>query len=187
MRATKLLKEEHEIILSGLRVLEALADKAMRGDAVPEKVLGEVLEFLGGFADAHHHGKEEEILFPAMERAGFPREGGPLAVMLLEHEEGRGLIATLRQTAPRAGGTHAERMQFAAAARGYAQLLSAHIDKENQVLFVMADQAIAPDEQQRVDEAFDVFEREFGARRALHEAAVGRLSSDLGTREVSWT
>jgi hemerythrin-like domain-containing protein len=187
MRATKLLKEEHEIILRGLRVLEALAAKAMRGEEVPVKVLAELLEFLGGFADAHHHGKEEEILFPAMERAGFPRDGGPLAVMLHEHEEGRGLIATLQATAARAGGTHAERMQFAVAARGYAQLLSAHIDKENQVLFVMADRIIPRDEQQRVDEAFDVFERDFGARRALHEAAVGRLSSGLGTREVSWT
>jgi hemerythrin-like domain-containing protein len=187
MRATKLLKEEHEIILRGLRVLEALAARAARGEEVPAKAVGEVLEFLGGFADAHHHGKEEEILFPAMERAGFPRDGGPLEVMLHEHEQGRAFIAALRQTAPRAGGTHAERMRFAAAARGYAQLLSAHIDKENQVLFVMADQAIAPDEQRRVDEAFDLFERDFGARRALHEAAVGRLSSDLGTREVSWT
>jgi hemerythrin-like domain-containing protein len=187
MRATKLLKEEHEIILRGLRVLEALAATAMRGEEVPGKVLAELLEFLGGFADAHHHGKEEEILFPAMERAGFPLDGGPLAVMLHEHEEGRDLIATLQKTAARAGGTHAERMQFAVAARSYAQLLSAHIDKENQVLFVMADRVIAPDEQRRVDEAFDVFEREFGARRALHEAAVGRLSSNLGTREVSWT
>ncbi|MFL5418101.1 MAG: hemerythrin domain-containing protein [Myxococcales bacterium] len=187
MRATKLLKEEHEIILRGLQVLDALAGKAMRGEEVPAKAVGELLEFLGGFADAHHHGKEEEILFPAMERAGFPRDGGPLAVMLQEHEEGRALIATLRKTAARAGGTQGERTQFAVAARGYAQLLSAHIDKENQVLFVMADRVIAPDEQRRVDEAFDAFERDFGARRALHEAAVGRLSSDLGTREVSWT
>jgi hemerythrin-like domain-containing protein len=187
MRATKLLKEEHEIILRGLRVLEALAAKAMRGDEVPAKAVGELLEFLGGFADAHHHGKEEEILFPAMERAGFPRDAGPLAVMLHEHEEGRDLIATLRKTAPRAAGTPGERTQFAAAARGYAQLLSAHIDKENQVLFVMADQAIPPAEQRQVDDAFDVFERDFGARRAMHEAAVGRLSSDLGTGDVSWT
>jgi hypothetical protein len=51
----------------------------------------------------------------------------------------------------------------------------------------MADQAIPPEEQARVDEAFDVFERDFRARRAMHEAAVGRLSSDLGTGDVSWT
>jgi len=187
MRATKLLREEHEIILRGLRVLETLAGRSARGDAVPAQATSSLLDFLREFADAHHHGKEEDILFPAMEEAGFPREAGPLAVMLQEHEEGRAFVQALREAAPRASGSPEERARFAAAARGYAQLLSAHIDKENQVLFVMADEAVPPDEQKRVDQAFDTFEREFAARRALYEAAVARVSDDLGLRDLSWT
>jgi hemerythrin-like domain-containing protein len=138
-----------------------------------------LLGFLTGFADAHHHGKEEEILFPALEEAGFPRDAGPVGVMLHEHVQGRGLIAALREAAPRAGGSPDERAQFAATARAYAQLLSAHIDKENQVLFRIAEQAIPREDQQRVDEAFDAFEREFAARRTHHESAVARLSREL--------
>jgi len=187
MRATKLLKEEHEIILRGLRVLTTLAERSARGEAVPAQATKTLLDFLRDFADAHHHGKEEEILFPAMEEAGFPRDAGPLAVMLHEHDEGRILIRELRESAPRAAGAADERARFAAAARAYAQLLSAHIDKENLVLFAMADQAVGPAEQKRVDEAFDTFEREFAARRALYEAAVARVSDDLGLRDLSWT
>ena len=185
MRATKLLMEEHEIILRALRVLEALAAAATRGDAVPASATDALLEFLVEFADAHHHGKEEEILFPAMEEAGFPRDAGPLAVMLHEHDQGRGLISTLRKGLPR--GTPDERALFASAARAYAQLLSAHIEKENQVLFAMADQAIARDDQERVDQAFDAFEHEFAARRTRHEGDVARLSKELGLGGNSWT
>ena len=179
MRATQLLMEEHQIILRGLRVLEVLAAKAAGGDPVPPPALDALLGFLTGFADAHHHGKEETILFPALEEAGFPRDAGPVGVMLEEHVQGRSLISALCEAAPGASGTPDRRARFAAAARAYAQLLTAHIDKENHVLFPMADQAIAREDQQRVDEAFDGFEREFGARRAQHEGTVARLAREL--------
>jgi hemerythrin-like domain-containing protein len=32
--------------------------------------------FINGFADKRHHAKEEDLLFPAMEKAGIPRTGG---------------------------------------------------------------------------------------------------------------
>lgn len=179
MRATQLLMEEHQIILRGLRVLEALAARAARGDPVPAQAVDALLAFLAGFADAHHHGKEEEILFPALEEAGFPPDDGPVGVMVQEHVQGRGLISALREAAPRASGSPDARARFAAAARAYAQLLSAHIDKENQVLFPMADQAIPREDQQRVDEGFDGFEREFAARRIHHESALARLAREL--------
>jgi hemerythrin-like domain-containing protein len=39
-----------------------------------------------------HHGKEEEILFPLLEKKGIPADGGPLGVMLMEHGRARALI-----------------------------------------------------------------------------------------------
>lgn len=173
MRATSSLMEEHEIILRGLRVLEALASRAAAGAELPAQAVNGVLDFLSGFADAHHHGKEEGILFPAMEEAGFPRDGGPLAVMLDEHQQGRALIATLREAAAKPDAA------FARAARAYAALLSQHIEKENQVLFHLADQALAGEDRRRVEEAFDEYERAAGACRANHEQAIARLAKDV--------
>ena len=54
------------------------------------------MDFLSIFVDKCHHGKEEEFLFPALEAKGVKREGGPIGVMLHEHEQGRGLVAMLR-------------------------------------------------------------------------------------------
>jgi hemerythrin-like domain-containing protein len=171
--------EEHEIILRGLRVLEALADRAARGAEVPAKAVEDTLTFLGQFADIHHHHKEEEILFPALEEAGFPRDAGPVGVMLHEHTQGRELISALRVAAPQAAGDTAARQRFADTARAYTALLFAHIDKENNVLFPMADQAIGGDDRRRVEEAFDEFERASGLRRTQQEGAVARLYREL--------
>lgn len=161
MRATQLLMEEHEIILRGLGVLEAVA---RRGGPPPPALL----DFLTGFADAHHHGKEEQILFPAMAEAGFPPDAGPVGVMLHEHEQGRALLAALKDPE-----------QFVSAALAYSALLRAHIEKENSVLFQMADQAIPREDQRRVDAAFDEFERAAADRRARFEAAIGKLEKEL--------
>ena len=179
MRATQLLMEEHEIILRALRILEVLAGRAAQGAEVPAKAVGEALEFLTQFADIHHHQKEEEILFPALEEAGLPAEGGPVGVMLQEHVQGRALIAALRAAAPQAAGDAAGRERFASTARAYTALLSAHIDKENHVLFPMADQAIGGESRKRVEEEFDAFEGASAARRTLQEGVVARLAREL--------
>ena len=179
MRATQLLMEEHEIILRGLRVLNALADRAARGAEVPAKAIGDALDFLTQFADIHHHNKEEEILFPALEEAGYPRDAGPVGVMLHEHLQGRGLIRALRAAAPQAAGDAGARARFADTARAYTALLSAHIDKENQIIFPMADRAIDGEARQRVEAEFDTFERAASARRTQQEDAVAKLLLEL--------
>ena len=173
MKATTLLKEEHEIIGRALRLLDALALRAASGQEVPRAAIDSVLDFLSEFADAHHHGKEEGILFPAMEEAGFPHDGGPVGVMLHEHQQGRALIAALREAA------HPPDAVFAQAARAYAGLLRQHIEKENHILFRLADQAIDGPAQQRVDEAVARFEAQAGTRRAKHEAVIKRLEAEL--------
>ena len=179
MRATQLLMEEHEIILRGLHVLEALADRAASGAELPAKAVDDTIEFLRQFADIHHCQKEEEILFAALEKAGLPREGGPLGAMHEEHEQARTLLAALRAAAPRAAANARSRGRFAEAARAYATLLTGHIEKENHLLFRMADQALGAEDRRRVDREFDDFEIRSVGRRDQQLDVVARLSRDL--------
>jgi hemerythrin-like domain-containing protein len=53
------------------------------------------VDFVRNFADRCHHAKEEENLFPRMEARGVPRDGGPIGVMLFEHEEGRAYVRAI--------------------------------------------------------------------------------------------
>jgi len=120
MKPTEDLKNEHAAVKLALKILEETARRLEEGVSVEEDHLGGLLEFLRVFVDRCHHGKEEDLLFPAMERAGVPREGGPLGVMLAEHKEGRmyvkGMGAAFLEY--RKGGRTSGR-EYAQNARGY--------------------------------------------------------------------
>ena len=130
MTPTDVLREEHRVILRALDLLEAAARSLTAGTVLPEVWWLEIIAWLRGFADRNHHAKEETSLFPAMVKAGVPSMGGPIGVMLEEHERGRALIRAMEAAEPAAR---------AAGARAYVPLLREHIDKENGVLFPLAD------------------------------------------------
>ena len=133
--ATAELRHEHEIILRALMVLERAADRLAAGAPVDEAALGELVALIRLFADTCHHGKEEDLLFPLLQDKGV---GTVLRVFLDDHVEGRGYLATLAGGAPAAA--------RAAAARKYVGLLRDHIQRENEVLFPMADDVLGHEE-----------------------------------------
>lgn len=142
MRPTDVLRREHELILQALGLLDRLADKIASGAPVAATAARPLAAFFRDFADAFHHAKEEGVLFPAMAAAGMPAQGGPIAVMLHEHVLGRALVKTLNAEAHLEG--EVARGRFVEAARGYVDLLRAHIHKEDHILFRMADQLLDP-------------------------------------------
>ena len=167
--ATARLRGDHELILRALALLERLGQRLERGDPVDRAGLQWLVEFFTTFVDRCHHAKEEQHLFPALERHGLPRQGGPVGVMLFEHEEGRGLL--------RAMGRHDD-ARTAGTIREYARFLRAHIDKENGILFPLAEHVIPADEHQALVRAFDGLE-EAVVGRDVHE----RLLTDLARLE----
>lgn len=161
MKATDELKTEHEGIKVMLRVLQTVAEKLNRGEQVHIEHLNGILEFLTIFVDKCHHGKEEEFLFPALEGEGVPREGGPIGVMLSEHEQGRKLVVRLKdavigyksEDSANASNVHLIINEYVA-------LLTQHIGKENLVLFPMADAKLDSNKDAELFEAFEQLERE---------------------------
>ena len=184
MEAITVLMEEHRIIEGVLVSLEAAASRLDAGQPVRTGFFVDAADFIKGFADGCHHRKEEGVLFPAMEAAGLPRQGGPIQVMLAEHEEGRRLTRGIREAAERLqGGQPQAKVQLVSSAQSYVALLRQHIAKEEQILFPMADQVLDATRQAEVIEAFERIEHEeTGAD--VHETylAVAR-ALDQETRE----
>jgi hemerythrin-like domain-containing protein len=180
--ATSILRKEHDAILQMLEVSDALAQRLTNGSPVEPERLTEMLEFFHTFADRCHHGKEEDLLFPLLERKGLLRAGGPVGVMLDEHEQGRALTRRMTEAAQRYGnGDSTAGRHYAAASRRYATLLRQHIDKENEILFLLADRLLSPVEQDELVQGFERIETEkigAGTHERLH-ALMHRLSSSL--------
>lgn len=144
--AVSILSGEHRVILQVLASVEAMARLAARG-RLPAADARDAIAVLRTFADRCHHGKEEEILFPALEARvpGF----GPTQVMRAEHVDGRALIAAMA-AAVEAGDAAA----YAGAALGYVDLLRNHIAKEDGILFRIAQTMLGADEDAALLEAY---------------------------------
>jgi hemerythrin-like domain-containing protein len=165
-KATELLSDEHRVIERVLAVLQKLTTRPVENSL---DCWRKALDFFSHFADQCHHFKEEQVLFPAMEEHGIPREGGPIGMMLMEHEEGRGHVRSML-----AALTLAEARNEAAKdtllenARAYLRLLREHIQKEDEILFRIADDVIPPYEQKELLRSFEQHEaKEMGT--GVHE------------------
>ena len=177
----QILRAEHEVILAVLECLEKLAGDAARAKALDLESAVEILGFLDVFAERYHQGKEERALFPALCRRGLPRETGPIAAKLVEHEQERAAAAEVRAAA--AACQVEERgapERFATGAHAYADLLREHIAKENGVLFPLAEGLLGERGQAEVLAAFDDVERDHPGAGTPEEYLV--FASELAAR-----
>lgn len=150
-----------DVLMAEHRVIERVLDSVERmlgAGVIDAAFLRQAVDFFRTFADGCHHAKEEEALFPALEKAGIPRLGGPVGVMLHEHEEGRQLLGAITDNLEAAATDPRAAARVRGAAAGYVRLLREHIGKEDQVLFVMADHVLPEEAQQGVMEKFDRIE-----------------------------
>lgn len=150
--ATRVLRDEHAVILAMLERFEHELDSATAAAGPGRQRLTAFIDFFRGYADDCHHRKEEIGLFPLLERHQLETA---IACMLDEHRAGRALLAQLEQ-AIEVGDTAA----FVAAGAGYIDLLRAHIEKENCMLFEMADECLTADEVTELLRLYTEFESE---------------------------
>jgi hemerythrin-like domain-containing protein len=180
MQATSILIQEHRVIEQVLECLVRIVLRFQKDGTLNLKDAGEAVHFFRGFADRCHHGKEETYLFPMMESKGIPREGGPLGVMLHEHESGRAHIRAMREALDAAEGGSQEALgRFIENAQAYSRLLRDHIQKEDQCLFPMAEQVIGPKDEAALLDLFEHVEHE-EMGEGTHENFL-KIAADLAT------
>jgi len=174
-KAIEVLMNEHRLIEQVLGSLETFASEVEGGLAPERPVLVDYGAFFREFADSCHHGKEEDILFQRMTERGFPRETGPVAVMLYEHEVGRGHVSALRQVGDGTGPpTAVETRVVLENAGAFIPLLRAHILKEDRILYPMAVRLLTGPEMDAMEADFAAFEarmRADGSYDRLHGLA----------------
>jgi hemerythrin-like domain-containing protein len=172
MKPTQDLIAEHNAVLVALQILEQVEAALGTREQAPEH-LGQLLDFFRGFVDRCHHAKEEDVLFPELERRGVGREGGPIGVMLREHDLGRAHVRAMSEGLDRLrGGESGAVAAIREHGQDYCGMLRAHINKENNVLFPMADRLVPDDVASTLVERFEEIESVRvgeGKHEAYHE------------------
>lgn len=153
MQAITLLMQEHRVIEKVLDALETAADRLAAGVEVSMDFFFKAADFIQNFADGRHHQKEEGILFTALDANGYPKDEDPVSAFVDEHVEGRRLTKGMIECAQRIqSGDGDAKSELVQHAHDYIALLREHIQKEDNVLFPMADNILDGQQQQLLND-----------------------------------
>ncbi len=138
-KPTDILKDEHANVLQKLDALEDVINRLHEKEAIAARLRDLASFFNSDFWS--HFAKEEEALFPELEKF-IPRDVGPIGVMLMEHDDLRKTNAEFqRATTEYLNGASSPQTPTTIQRYGthFIMVLRGHIDKENNILFMMAD------------------------------------------------
>lgn len=180
----RVLMDEHANILRMLNLLEIHSIKFMNDKNTDTRFYDDFIDFTRNYADDHHHGKEELILFQYM-----VDKLGPTAIklvtngMLVEHDLGRFYIKTLETSLLeyRENPTDELRLNILMAAMAYANLLKRHVDKENDLVYPFAARMLAESDMAEVELQSIEYENTHSARREHYIGMLNRLESEIMT------
>ncbi len=162
------MRREHTFIL---RILNALEERLSSWKNSPGVIdvdfVVRVLEFSRVYVDRCHHGKEEGCLLPCFEARGMRRAGGPIEVILREHEAGRALIRQISSAVSEYEKGMADARKILELCREYIELIRQHINKEELMFFPMGERLMT--ERDRGD-VLDCYKK---------------LDADVGQAEIS--
>jgi len=153
-RPTEDLVNEHKVIMRMLEIVRKASDRLEKGDEVSSELFVQATDFFKNFVDRCHHTKEEKHLFVELMAHGLSGEVGPIAVMMREHQDGREHVKKLDALSS-SKLTPRSKKSLIETSRAYVDLLSKHIQKENNILFPMADQMLTPEDQDRLEREFE--------------------------------
>lgn len=162
MDSIELMVHEHTYIKRMLEVVRKACLKVLFQDEMDFEDFAKMIEFIRKYADAHHHGKEEKLLFNRMvSEIGGAAEKLVNNGMLVEHDMGRYYIQELEQALEKVkSGDNDAKLDVIANAMGYANLLHRHIDKEDKVVYTFAKRTLKPETMKEIDMQCEEFEKE---------------------------
>lgn len=159
MNGIEILMQEHQNILQMTIILRKICIRTIRTLEVPAEDLRTCIDWIRGYADAHHHGKEEEILFLEMAKHG----GGPaeklVSAMHIEHDQGRFHMSSLEEALDKwKPGDDEALLDVITHASGYAELLVRHATKEDDVIYPFSKRMLSEEIMVSVDERSKAFD-----------------------------
>lgn len=140
---TKVMVDEHQLILRMIALVEQNTARLEQGKFRNWQFYLDAVDFIRNYADRFHHAKEEDVLFVELIKNGMPEKQSPIEAMHMEHDQGRAHVRALEEAAQKAlDGETGQGAIIAEHAKGYAALLRGHIDKEDNILYPLAERVL---------------------------------------------
>jgi len=179
--STASLRRDHDLIEKVIKAMESTIQLLNDGKQIPESILLPVIDFSKNFTDVCHHSKEENSLFPALEQAGMPRNMGPIAMMLIDHERSREIGKEMENSA-KDYISSGNSTKLISDMQQYVEHITEHLWKENNKLFMMAEarlQYVAKKVDKELNDIEELKLKETGKTRKHYEQLAETLTRDV--------
>ena len=179
--STVSLRRDHDLITKVLKAMESTVSMLRDGKQIPEPILNQVIDFSTNFTDVCHHSKEEKSLFPSLEKAGLPKNAGPITMMLMDHQRQRE-IAKNMDVAAKTYLESGDPTSLIGVMNEYIQHVTEHLWKENNRLFMMAEarlQHVASKVDRELGQIEDEKLGEIGKSRQYYEDLAHNLEKHI--------
>ena len=179
--STASLRRDHDLIEKVIKAMESTIQLLNDGKQIPESILLPVIDFSKNFTDVCHHSKEENSLFPALEQAGMPRNMGPIAMMLMDHEGSREIGKEMESSA-KDYISSGNSTKLISDMQQYVEHITEHLWKENNRLFMMAEarlQYVSKKVDNELNEIEESKLKEIGKTREHYEQLAETLTKDV--------
>lgn len=154
MNGIELLIEEHNNIEKALNLAEKECIEILEGKEIDNEFFKFIIKFIREYADRHHHGKEEDILFKyMMEDLGELADKLVRNGMLVEHDLGRLYIMELENSLRlyEKDRSSKNKLDIITNLMSYVHLLRRHIYKENKVAYRFAEKNLSNERLEQID------------------------------------
>jgi branched-chain amino acid transport system ATP-binding protein len=155
-KALNIIRDEHRSIGAILQGMEYFVERIRTRKAkIDARVFSAMIYYLDTFSERYHHPKEDRYLFSALRRRG--REAAAIVADLeLEHAAEGETLKRLEQCAMRyAEGGDREFPAFAEAVAKYVRETRAHMEKEESIVFPLAEKLLDAADWRAIDRAFE--------------------------------
>lgn len=152
---TQVMVDEHKLILRMIALVEKNTQLLEHGKFRNWQFYLDAVDFIRNYADRFHHAKEEDVLFVELIKNGMPEKQSPIEAMHIEHDQGRAHVLAIAEAAQKAlNGETGQAPVITENAKGYAALLRGHINKEDDILYPLAERILPQAVRDRMLEAY---------------------------------
>jgi hemerythrin-like domain-containing protein len=171
--AIKRLVDEHVLIMRYVKLIPAILENLEVESKEGRQLILDGVDFIRSYADKYHHAKEEEILFKY-----FDEEADIIKVMLEEHKQARHHVKSVLEALERKDTDTIFRHLNA-----YENLLTAHIKKEDNILYPLMDKSLSVKQIGELFSRFHEADRQIGYSSEKYQALVERFEEKFKPKE----
>ena len=155
------LREDHGRIMKLFAVWQKILGESNHTDQAIHEALAKCINFVELFIDRCHHGKEDEILFPAMTSSKNPEITSLVHELRSEHQTGRSLLKAIKLEFKASAEPNGSPVSLIQLSHRYIDLFRKHIRRENAQLLPLIKKCISTKALERIAAQFKQYDRDF--------------------------